>query len=111
MAERAEPSAVAIAVGTAILAGVTGFFMGQASSIGIFGASGNQRQVKPSESDSEEDADDDDEDLTDKQLLRTANSNEECKLVLVVRTDLGMGKGKSSLLDPSSPVHIHLATQ
>lgn len=93
MAERTEPSATAIAIGTAILAGVTGYFIGQASTIGVFGQSGNHKTRAVRVDDTSED-DVDDEDLTDRALLKAADPYEECKLVLVVRTDLGMGKGK-----------------
>ncbi|KAL1589801.1 hypothetical protein WHR41_01790 [Cladosporium halotolerans] len=108
--DRGPPSAAAIAIGTAIVAGLTGYFLGQASSIGLFGKSstrapaarlsrGHHSQAKPDEAETEseddDDADDDDSDVQDLGELQTFPGNsEECKLVLVVRSDLGMTKGK-----------------
>jgi len=107
--DRGPPSAAAIAIGTAIVAGVTGFFIGQASSIGLFSSpstrptSGTRLRSRGDEAETSEDdldaksgdeEDDEDEDLQDLGELKTFPGNqEECKLVLVVRTDLGMGKG------------------
>ncbi|KAF2470665.1 PTH2-domain-containing protein [Lindgomyces ingoldianus] len=87
------PTTAAIALACALIAGVTGYFLGQAKSIGFFGGSAisppstsNGKQAE----DSEESSDEDDEAA----LSDFAGSTEECKLVLVVRTDLGMTKGK-----------------
>lgn len=106
--DRGPPSAAAIAIGTALISGVTGYFLGQASSIGLFGKSStrssavarldqgdDESKTGDVTSDGEGSAtDDDDSDLQDLGELKTfPNNNEECKLVLVVRTDLGMGKG------------------
>lgn len=85
--DRTPPSAAAVAIGTAIISGVTGYFLGQANAIGVFGRS---KQDKLADSD-EEDADEDVQDLGE--LQKFPESREECKLVLVVRTDLGMTKG------------------
>lgn len=103
--DRGPPSAAAIAIGTAIVAGITGYFLGQASSIGLFGKSDtrapaarisrNEGEAKPDNSETESDEgddaeDDDDSDVQDLGELQTFPGNtEECKLVLVVRTDLG----------------------
>ena len=105
--DRGPPSAAAIAIGTAIVAGLTGYFIGQASSIGLFGKndtrapkarlSGREGQAKPDDSETESDDDDDaaaeedeDDDVQDLGELQTFPGNsEECKLVLVVRSDLG----------------------
>lgn len=104
--DRGPPSATAVAIGTAIVAGLTGYFIGQASSIGLFGKSdtratksrlsGREGEAKPdaSETDSEVDDDtaeeDEDDDVQDLGELQTFPGNsEECKLVLVVRSDLG----------------------
>lgn len=97
--DRGPPSAAAIAIGTGIVAGLTGYFLGTARSIGVFGRS-------PSLREDDEDDDDDDNDggdisdaasethIDDLGELKTFPGNtEECKLVLVVRTDLGMTKG------------------
>ena len=107
--DRGPPSAAAIAIGSAIVAGVTGYFLGQASSIGLFGktdthapAAGLSRRegvAKPddaetqSDDDEDEEDDDDDSDVQDLGELQTFPGNtEECKLVLVVRSDLGKQK-------------------
>jgi PTH2 family peptidyl-tRNA hydrolase len=104
--DRDPPSAAAIAIGTAIVAGVTGYFLGQASSIGLFGKSDTRSpaarlspgegEAKPdnseteSDDDDEEGEDDEDDDVQDLGELQTFPGNtEECKLVLVVRNDLG----------------------
>lgn len=73
---------------------------------------GGKKQVKDSE-DEDEDEDDEDESESDEAEeeeeesaqeqggLKTFEENwEECKLVLVVRTDLGMGKGIYTPLPP-----------
>jgi len=94
--DRPLPSLLATAIGTALIAGILGFFLGQGSALGIFGGADASRQSQASRkarvSDSEESEDEDDgpiEGLNDYE-----DKNEECKLVLVVRTDLGMTKGK-----------------
>jgi PTH2 family peptidyl-tRNA hydrolase len=103
--DRGPPSAAAIAIGTAIVAGVTGYFLGQASSIGLFGKgdtrspaarlSPDEGKAKSENSETESDDDDeegedDDSDVQDLGELQTFPGNtEECKLVLVVRSDLG----------------------
>jgi len=103
--DRGPPSAAAVAIGSAIVAGLAGYFLGQASSIGLFGKSDTRAPVarlsrsegegKPdaSETDSNDDdaeGDDDDSDVQDLGELQTFPGNtEECKLVLVVRSDLG----------------------
>lgn len=108
--DRGPPSAAAIAIGTAIVAGVTGYFIGQASSIGLFSSSstrstagarlrrsGDEAETSDDDLDAKSSGDDEDEDedLQDLGELKTFPGNqEECKLVLVVRTDLGMGKGR-----------------
>jgi len=92
------PSAAAIAVATAIISGLTGYYIGQARSIGVFGTSTPRDDDGISDADAasgdEADADEEADDEDDVQDLQTFPGNdEECKLVLVVRTDLGMGKG------------------
>ena len=94
---RPPPSAAAIAIGTAIVSLVVGYFIGQAQSIGVFGGSSRHHPAAV--------ADDEDSDASDAEsqsggvhevgeLKQFAGSSEECKLVLVTRTDLGMTKGK-----------------
>lgn len=103
--DRGPPSAAAVAIGTAIVAGLTGYFIGQASSIGLFGKSDtrdpsarlsrHEGEAKPDTSETESDDDDEaeedeDDDVQDLGELQTFPGNsEECKLVLVVRSDLG----------------------
>jgi len=95
---RPPPSTAAIAIATAIIAGLTGYFVGQAASLGLF-------QSAPAaihESAKHEDPDDSSDDELDEQgeIKSFAGNNEECKLVLVVRTDLGITKGNSSSMLP-----------
>lgn len=99
MQDRGPPSTLAVVIGTAIVAGLTGYYLGQARAIGVFG-NPVTRPSGPSDEESDiSDADaagsgDEDEDVQDLGELKTfPGSTEECKLVLVVRTDLGMGKG------------------
>jgi len=108
--ERPQPSVWAVAFATAIISGLAGYFLGQASSIGVFAnqpsssssaaqpGAKDQDDTEPDES--EEDGDEDD----DQEIKSFANYNEECKLVLVVRTDLGMTKGVCDLV----PAMLHL---
>lgn len=105
MADRSVPTTAAIAVATAIIAALGGFFLGQASSLGMFsggrrpaGRDKTGRLVEDTSSDEEDMAKDESEDEEvdedeEQELSAFAESNEECKLVLVVRTDLGMTKG------------------
>jgi hypothetical protein len=97
--DSAPPSAAAIAIGTAIVSVVVGYYIGQAQSIGVFGGSSRLHPAAL--------ADDDESDASDAdsqsggvhevgELKQFAGSSDECKLVLVTRTDLGMGKGKPS---------------
>lgn len=110
MAEKAPPSITAIAVSSFILGLLAGYFIGQGSSIGVFGGSGNARQVKKSwpnsydvkvhadssddQADDEDEADEDEDDENGQEMKDFKDSTEDVKLVLAVRTDLGMGKGK-----------------
>lgn len=113
MADRPPPSFTAVAVASGIIGLVAGYFLGQGSSIGLFSPStGNPNSVKKSwpnsydvkvhvDSSDEELMADDEEDTPDsdvegngKELKSFDDRNEEIKLVLAVRTDLGMGKGK-----------------
>jgi PTH2 family peptidyl-tRNA hydrolase len=96
MQEPSQPSTANIAVACAIVAGVTGYMLGQAKSLGLFGGSPlsapAQRDEKAAE-DSDESSGEDSDDDDDTAPADFKGSNEECKLVLVVRTDLGMTKG------------------
>ncbi|TKA69380.1 hypothetical protein B0A49_07050 [Cryomyces minteri] len=95
--ERSPPSTAAIAIATGIIAAFGGYFLGQASSLGLFGTtetpvSKDAKLDDSSESSSDEERDDGSDEQED--LRSFPGNHEECKLVLVVRTDLGMTKGK-----------------
>ena len=96
------PSAAAIAIGTAIISVVTGYYIGQARSIGLFGSTATPEPFPDDENDND---DDEDSDVSGEDgrahLLPFSGNTEEGKLVLVVRTDLGMTKGKQQLQLPS----------
>lgn len=102
--ERSPPSTAAIAIATGIVAALGGYFVGQASSLGLFG-SGSKTTQRSGRAEDDDDDDDDSSDGEDEDLgpveqadLKDfAGLNEECKLVLVVRTDLGMTKGESRI--------------
>ena len=122
--DRITPSTTSYVVATAILAVSIGYFIGQASSLGLFSSPKSKSSSKkswpnsydvtihPDSSDEElmthlrsngekevkdtEDEESEDEELGQDQegeLKAFEGNREECKLVLVVRTDLGMGKG------------------
>ncbi|KAI4726610.1 PTH2-domain-containing protein [Aureobasidium sp. EXF-10728] len=100
------PSLWAVAFGASVVAGLAGYFLGTASSIGVFGSNPQQRVVSStaaqhekehdgSENEHDNASESDFEDSEDDQEVNGfEDSTEECKLVLVVRTDLGMTKGK-----------------
>ncbi|KAF2151775.1 PTH2-domain-containing protein [Myriangium duriaei CBS 260.36] len=93
LADRPPPSLWAVAFATAVIAGLSGYFIGQAASIGVFGkpkARDPAGVAAPAAGDS--DLSDDEDDVLE--LQGFSDKNEPCKLVLVVRTDLGMTKGK-----------------
>ncbi|KAF2107318.1 peptidyl-tRNA hydrolase PTH2-domain-containing protein [Lophiotrema nucula] len=92
MTEHAPPSTANIAIACAIIAGITGYFIGQAKSLGLFG--GSPVSTPKSGEKEAEDSDESSDEENDTDLSDFAGHNEECKLVLVVRTDLGMTKGK-----------------
>lgn len=118
MTEKASPSTAAVAIAVAIVAGTVGYFFGQGSSIGLFGSSGHPRNAKRSwpnsynvnvhvdSSDEElqgvikkgrtvdEESGRGDESATE-ELKGFEGYGGEVKLMLVVRTDLGMTKGES----------------
>ncbi len=120
MADSAPPSTTAVAVAVGLIAITAGYFLGQGSHIGLFGSSGNPSQpsgktkswpnsydvtIHPDSSDEElmaqqragagaqaEDSESD-EQGDGGEMRSFADSGEEVKLMLAVRTDLGMGKG------------------
>ncbi|KAH1458722.1 hypothetical protein KXX13_008557 [Aspergillus fumigatus] len=102
--ERVPPSTTAYVIATAILAGITGYFIGQGASLGLFSWAKekegwpNSYNVKIPQHSSDEEGEnyegDSEEEGDGGELANFDASNEEVKLVLVVRTDLGMTKGK-----------------
>ena len=103
--DRIPPTTTAYVIATAIIAGVTGYFIGQGASLNLF----NEKQGWPnsydvkvhrdsSDEEFDEDLSEDDESDEDEgngeELANFKDNVEEVKLVLVVRTDLGMTKGK-----------------
>lgn len=102
--DRPPPTTAAIALATAIIAGLAGYFIGQGSAIGLFGAPKNKKESWPNSYDVKVHADSSDEESVSSEdegeqgeLSGFEGSGEECKLVLVVRTDLGMTKGRDAL--------------
>ncbi|KAJ9614595.1 hypothetical protein H2200_002732 [Cladophialophora chaetospira] len=110
MAEKGPPSLTAVAVSSLMLGLLAGYFIGQGSSIGVFGGTGGAKQTKKSwpnsydvkvhadssddQADDEDEADEEEDEDDGQELKDFKDSTEEVKLVLGVRTDLGMGKGK-----------------
>ncbi|KAJ8110114.1 hypothetical protein OPT61_g6957 [Boeremia exigua] len=95
MQEGTQPSTTNIALACAILAGVTGYFLGTAKSLGLFGGSpisAPLRRAGEKTQESEDESSDEEDD--DTAPAGFPGHTEECKMVLVVRTDLGMTKGK-----------------
>ena len=93
MQESPPPSTANIAIACAIIGGVTGYMIGQAKSLGLFG--GSPISAPPRKGKAAEDSDDsEDEDEDNTTPAEFPGHKEECKMVLVVRTDLGMTKGK-----------------
>ncbi|KAJ9246266.1 hypothetical protein DTO207G8_9127 [Paecilomyces variotii] len=98
-------STASYVVATAIVAGVTGFFIGQGAALGLFSSKSTQKKSWPNSydvkvhrgsSDEEEESEEEEEEEEEEggELANFEGNNEEVKLVLVVRTDLGMTKGK-----------------
>jgi peptidyl-tRNA hydrolase, PTH2 family len=130
MTDRAPPTPLAMLIGTAIIAGISGYMIGIASSLGFFPIpflpkAPKERGISNYDDEEESEDEDIDESILDhapnwgngleadkrdglratkakEEPVKTGweDSTEECKLVLVVRTDLGMTKGRFPL--PSS---------
>lgn len=133
MADRPPPSAMAMIIGTALIAGVSGYMIGIASSLGFLPIPfapkpARERGISNYDDEEESEEEDIDESILDhapnwqngleadkrdglkattaekktsrkeeKKVVQKEefhDNGEECKLVLVVRTDLGMTKGK-----------------
>jgi hypothetical protein len=89
------PSAWAVAFGASVVAGLAGYFLGAASSIGVFGSTSTGKLSPKNNDDKDSQIENDSDDSEDDQEFDKFENHytEECKLVLVVRTDLGMTKG------------------
>ncbi|BDD58285.1 hypothetical protein MPDQ_002579 [Monascus purpureus] len=109
MTTNPPPTTTACVIATAIVAGVTGYFIGQGASLGLFSSSSSsseQKHAAPKITPHDGDASDEEEEEYDEsesesesdadggELASFKDNSEEVKLVLVVRTDLGMTKGK-----------------
>lgn len=110
MQDNTQPSTANIAAACALLGGVAGYFVGTAKSLGLFGGSpiSEPSQEKSEKAEDSDDSDDDD-DGDDTAPAEFPGHTEECKMVLVVRTDLGMTKGMRTLAVPC-PVPCMLIT-
>lgn len=129
--DRPPPSTAAIVLATAILCALGGYFIGQGASLGLFsrGGGGGGKKSWPNSYDVTIHPDSSDEELIKSLRGEGVDSNmeedessesgsepgelssfegnqEECKLVLAVRIDLGMTKGKSPLHTPSSQRYL-----
>lgn len=95
MADHPAPSTANIAIACALVGVMTGYFIGQAKSLGLFGGSplSEPPRRKQKATDASDESSDEEEDEEASELKEFPGQNEECKLVLVVRTDLGMTKG------------------
>jgi len=89
-------------IATAIIAGVTGYFIGQGASLNFFAEKEgwpNSYNVRvhrdSSDEEYEENSSDEEDEGTGEELAAFKENAEEVKLVLVVRMDLGMTKGMS----------------
>lgn len=140
MADRAPPTPLAMIIGTAIIACLSGYMIGIASSLGFLPIpfmprAPKTRGIANYDNETESEEEDIDEGILDhapnwangleadkrdglratavgaradknqgrqKQEWEDSTSAEECKLVLVVRTDLGMTKGICPLFLPYS---------
>ena len=115
MTDTAPISVTAVAVAVGLLALTAGYFLGQGSSIGLFANSSSPNDGKKSwpnsydvkvhaDSSAEEGADEDDDDADEEDAGNVGDGRKlkdfedtagEVKLVLAVRSDLGMSKGSS----------------
>lgn len=97
MQDPTPPSTANIAIACAIIAGVTGYMIGQAKSLGLFGGSPVSATSQRVEKEAEDSDDSEDEGEDNSTPAEFPDRKEECKMVLVVRTDLGMTKGTRPL--------------
>lgn len=100
--DRLPPTTTAYVIATAIIAGVTGYFIGQGASLNFLKEKEgwpNSYNVKvhldsSDEEYEEDDASDEEDEGNGDELAHFKENAEEVKLVLVVRMDLGMTKGR-----------------
>lgn len=102
--DRVPPTTTAYVIATGIIAGVVGYFIGQGASLGLFHEKKswpNSYDVKVHRDSSDEEGDDEEGESEDdseeegngEELAQFKDNSEEVKMVLVIRTDLGMTKG------------------
>lgn len=112
MADQATLSITAVAIAMGLVGFTLGYFLSQGSSIGLFDSSRNPDDAKKSWPNSydvkvhadssdegaegESEDDEDDNEGGGNELKGFEDNTDEVKLVLVVRTDLGMTKGRPS---------------
>jgi len=108
IAQESSQAVTSVAIAVGLLGLIIGYFIGQGRSIGVFGGSNGPKQPQKSwpnsydvkvhvdSSDEEPNVEesDDESEGDGTELKGFEDTNEEVKLVLAVRTDLGMGKGK-----------------
>lgn len=101
--DRIPPTTTAYVIATAIVAGVTGYFIGQGASLNLFKEkqgwpNGYDVKVHRDSSDEEDESEEEEseEEGNGEELVDFKDNVEEVKLVLAVRTDLGMTKGMST---------------
>ncbi|KAF8477306.1 peptidyl-tRNA hydrolase [Kalaharituber pfeilii] len=90
-----HPTVLAVIIATSIISGVTGYFIGLGSTLG--GISHGSRRLSPKPASSSEDevaSDGEDGEQNAGDTKDFSDVGGECKLTLVVRTDLNMTKGK-----------------
>lgn len=112
MLERPALSWAAIGTATTILGIVVGYFIGSSSlsSPSPAASLGKNKQNRPNsyDLDTNEVDDDADEEVGQDGLKVFEGKGGECKLVLIVRTDLGMNKGSSVPYFPHPYVLIYV---
>lgn len=103
--DRLPPTTAAYVIATAIIAGVTGYFIGQGSSLNLFKEKegwpnsynvevhNHSSDEEDEEESEEEESDEEEEEGNGEELSSFKDNTDEVKLVLVVRMDLGMTKG------------------
>lgn len=91
---RELPSIAAISIASTIIGCLGGYFLTQAWSLGLLRSSG--RQIYDHKASVHSSSGDEDDNYISELKEFPSNASEECKLILVVRTDLGMSVGMIS---------------